>query len=163
MEGKMTRRTTTTAITGLLIVLAIAVPAAAAEPQPNKASDDIPAQIKAAQDERIAVLTRLVEVLTGQYKTGTVDAAQVFSAENELCNAMLDSSDEPEKRVALLTKHLDKANDFLKSTQARVDSGTASVADAFRAKSLYLDIKIKLLRERSRKRPPATIPTEKQP
>ncbi|MGO9109803.1 MAG: hypothetical protein ACLP9L_11275 [Thermoguttaceae bacterium] len=149
----MTRRTTATAMAGLLILLAIMVPAAAAEPQP-KASDNDAAQLKALQDERVKVLTQLVEVLVSQYKLGIVDLAQVASTEDELCNALLDSTDEPEKRVALLTKQLEKANDVLRITQGRRQAGAAGVADVYRAKSLYLDIKIKLLRERSRKKPP---------
>ena len=108
----------TTAMTGLLILLAIAAPAAAAEPQP-KASEDDAAQLKAALDERVKVLTELVDELTAQYRVGTVDVAQVFSAENDLCNALLDSSDEPAKRVALLTKQLDKANNLVKANAQR--------------------------------------------
>ena len=85
----------------------------AGEP-PSKEIDHDAAQLKAAQNERIKVLTQLVEVLTEQYRVGTADFPQLFSAENELCNAQLDSTDEPAKRVALLTKQLDKANDFVK-------------------------------------------------
>ncbi len=79
----MKRFAMTTAMTGLLILLAIAAPAAAAEPQP-KASEDDAAQLKAALDERVKVLTELVDELTAQYRVGTVDVAQVFSAENDL-------------------------------------------------------------------------------
>jgi len=63
-------------------------------------------------------------------------------------------TDDPEKRVAVLTKHLDKASEFVKFVQGQVNAGIAGQADLLRAKSLYLDIKIKLLRERNRKRPP---------
>ena len=62
-------------------------PAAAIEPQ-SKAGDDDNAQLKAAQAERITVLTQLVDVLTGEYRVSTVNFNQLFSAENELCNAM---------------------------------------------------------------------------
>ena len=118
----------------------------------QKANDDNAAQRKAAQDERITVLTQLLQVMTSQHDSGTADVAQVCSAEKELCDALLDSTDNPEKRVALLTKQLDKANDFLRIEQARFDSGTLSQADLLRAKSLHLALKIKLLRERNTKR-----------
>ena len=122
----------------------------AAEPPP-KDSDNDAVQLKTAQNDRIEVLTQLVKELTAQYRVGTVDFAQVSSAEIELCDAMLDSTDEPAKRVALLTKQLDKANDAAKIAQARHDAGTVTHSDVLRAKSLCLDIKIRLLRERSRK------------
>jgi len=109
------------------------------------------AELKALQDERIKLLTQTVEVLTGQYNVGAADIAQVATAESELCNALLDSTDEPEKRIALLTKQLDRANGFVKVTQIRYQSGTVSNADVYRAKSQCLDVKIKLLRERSKK------------
>ena len=133
----------------------------AAESKPQT-SDNYAAQLKAAQDERVTVLTQLVEALTAQSRTGAAEVAQVFAAENELCKALLDSTDEPEKRIALLTKQLDKANDFLKTTQTRYDAGTVAPKDLFRAKSLYLDVDIKLLRERSGKRPLTRNPTSRE-
>jgi hypothetical protein len=137
-------------------------PASAAEPQ-SKASHNDAAQLKAAQDERIKVLTQIVETVAEQQKTGTVDVVdQLFSAESELCDALLDSTNEPEKRVALLTKQLDKANDFVKVLQARGEAGKVLLQDVLRAKSQYLGVKIKLLRERSKKRPPTPNPTGKQ-
>ncbi len=158
----MKRFAMTTAMTGLLILLAIVAPAAAAERQP-KASDDDAAQLKAALEERVKVLMELVEDLTAGYKIGTVDVTQVFSAENDLCTALLDSTDERAKRVALLTKQLDKANDILKITQARFESGTVTHVDLCRLKALCLDIKIKLLQERNKKKPLAPNPVGKQP
>ena len=129
----------------------------AAEPRSKSSADDA-VQLQAAQEERIKVLAQLVEELTAQYRQGAVDFAQVFSAENKLFDAQLDSADEPPKRVALLTTQLDKANDFLKIAEARRDSGMKFLeTDVLRAKSHYFGIKIKLLRERSRMKPP-TIP-----
>jgi hypothetical protein len=123
----------------------------AAESKPQT-SDNYAAQLKAAQDERVTVLTQLVEALTAQSRTGAAEVAQVFAAENELCKALLDSTDEPEKRIALLTKQLDKMNRLVQMTQALVKAGIVSQADLLRAKSLYLDVKIKLLRERNANR-----------
>ena len=97
------------------------------------------------------MLTEVVEVLTAQFKVATVDFIQLSTAQDELCDAQLDATDEPEKRVALLTKQLDRANDVVKFVQGRFDAGTVTQVDVCRAKSLYLGIKIKLLRERNRK------------
>ena len=158
----MTRRTTTTAMAGFLILLAVTIQAVAAEPRPTASGDDT-AQLKTLLDERVKVLTQLVEVLTSHYKLGFIGLPQLLSAENELCNALLDSTDDPEKRVALLTKQLDNANNIRGITQGRRQAGQVDVADVYRAESLYLDIKIKLLRERNRKRPTTPDSTGKQP
>jgi hypothetical protein len=157
----MIHRTTTIAMTGLLLSLAILVPASAAGPQ--KASKDDAAELKAAQDERIKVLTQLVEGLTAQCRTGSADLGQVFAAETDLCNAMLESTDDPEKRVVFLSTQLDKMGEMVKTTQALLNAGAAPATDLLRAKSLNLDIKIKLLRERSRQRMPTLKQTGNHP
>ena len=118
----------------------------AAERRP-KPDDDNAAQLKAAKEERVELLAGVVEILTSNYKSGSVDILQVFSAENELCAAQLDSTAEPEKRIALLTKQLDTANDFLKVVQARFDAGNVTELDLLQAKTQRLGFKIKLLQE----------------
>jgi hypothetical protein len=77
--------------------------------------------------------------------------AEVFSAEHELCNAVLDSTKEPERKIALLAKLVERANEVVTSTQARFAKGQATESDVLRAKALCLGIKIKLLRERNQK------------
>ena len=47
----------------------------------------------------------------------------------------------PEKRVALLTKQVDMANDILKIVQARFEAGTVTELDICRVKSLHLGLK----------------------
>ena len=93
-----------------------------------------------------------MEIVTSQHKVAAVDYSQVASAESDLCNALLDSTDESEKRIALLTKQLEKANDFVTVMQGRFDAGSVSEIDLSRAKVLCLDVKIKLLRESSSER-----------
>ena len=105
--------------------------------------------MKAAQDERIKVLTRLVDVAKAPCKVGAGGEAELFSAEQELCNAQLDSTDDPEKRIALLTKLLEQANAVLADTQRRFDTGKALESDVLRAKSVSLGVKIRLLREQN--------------
>ena len=132
----------------------------AAEPKP-KASDNDAAQLKALQDEQVSDLTRLVDALAVRNKGGSFDVAGLCSAENDLCNALFDSTDDPDKRIAVLAKQLETANDLLKLTQVRFNEGLVTYVDLGRAKSLYLGLKIKLLRERGRKRPPMPAPTGK--
>jgi hypothetical protein len=155
MEEKMARCGMAICVILSPITLAVLAPTIAAAPQPT-AGDDA-SELKATQEERIKVLTELVDGLTSQYKSGTVEFGQVVAAENELCNALLDATDDPDKRIALLTKQLDRAGESLKVTQARHDAGTVTFVDVARAKSQYLELKIKLLRERSRKKSAAPI------
>lgn len=138
-------------LVGIVSLLTI-VTAWAAEPQPRAIGNNAN-ELKAAQVERVTVLTRLVEVLAAQYKSGQVSVADVFSAEHELCDAVLDSSDEPETKIALLTKLADRANEVLASTQGRFANGQASESEVLRAKSACLGIKITLVRERNKKKP----------
>ena len=159
----MTLRITAIPISQFLIFLTIVVSASSAvEPQPVKTSDNGATQLKALQDEQVKVLTQLVQGLAAQFKSGSIHVAEVCAAENELCNALYDATDEPEQRIAVLAKQAERASDLLKLTQGRFDAGTLIYTDVCRAKSLYLGIKIKLLRERSRKSPPAPDATEKR-
>jgi outer membrane protein TolC len=145
----------------VLIYLAALVPAAAAEPAP-KAGENDAAQLKALQEERIKVLDLLVQITLGQYRTGTADFNQLSSAQNDLCDAQLEATDEPEKRIAIITKQVDLAGDVLKMAQSRREAGTVTDAEVCRANAQYLGLKIKLLRERAAKRP-APAPAEKKP
>ena len=145
----MIPRITALFIAGLAIAMAAQVPAIADQSQARESKDDA-AELKAVQAERIKVLTQAVDVLTAQYMVGTVDFCQVAAAETDLCNALLDSTDDPDKRTALLAKQLDRATGILKVTQSRFDAGTVTQADVLRAKSHQLDIKIKLLRNRKK-------------
>jgi hypothetical protein len=139
----MSRRTLT--LVSFVGFLAILVPVIAAQP---KAGNDDAAQLKAALEERIKVLTRAEEILQSQYKQGTVDFATLVAVDKELCKAELDTYDEPAKRISLLEKHLKKADDLQQITEGRYKSGTVSSVDMELAKADYLNVKIQLLRER---------------
>ena len=144
----MTRRIAVTVLSGLLILLAFVVRSTTAERQPEPKDDDA-AQLKALQDERVEVLTKLVTVTTAHYEQGTCGIEDNISAQNQLVAAQLDSTDEPEKRVALLTQQVELANTLLKMAEQRQEAGITTVVDVYRAKSCLLDVKIRLLRERT--------------
>jgi outer membrane protein TolC len=136
-------------ITGVLILSSITL---AAE-QKGKAPDDLKAQIKALQKERIETLARLVEVCSAQYRVGANTFLSVLGAQDELVSAQLDATDKPEERVALLTNQVKIATDVLEVVQSHEKTARATQADVCRAQSHLLDIKIKLLRERGRLSP----------
>jgi outer membrane protein TolC len=111
------------------------------------------AEVKELQKERVAVLTLLVKIVAAQYATGTVDFHQVAQAQRELLDAKVDSAGSPEERIALFEEQLKLASEILKVAQARFESGRVSQPDVLRAKAFYLDVKIKLVRERAKPKP----------
>jgi len=145
----MTRFVSGTAATAVIVILAIVAPSTCAEPQ-GKAKDDDAAQLKALQEERVEVLTELVKYTTAQYQEGVVTIDAVLSAQNELVAAKLDATDETDKRIALLTQQLEMVTRLLKIIEARHEMGRTTITDVYRARSLVLDVKIKLARERGK-------------
>jgi len=128
-------------------------------PVATPASSAIAAPLKAAQRERVRVLSELVRAVNEEFKVGASKLAQVAAAENELSNAVLTSTDDPERRIALLTKQLDRASNLVKEIQALHDAGAegGTQCDLLGAKSLYLGIKVKLLQENSNAIPTTNI------
>ena len=151
----MTRHTTTL-VAGFTAFLAILVPIIAAAPQPNDA-----AQLKAAQEERIKIFEVLLKSVTSRYKAGILSYAELYPAQRELCNAKLDATDDPDKRIAVLTQLLEAAGDQLKHQQNNVSRGIGNNEEnTFRANAEYLRIKIQLLRERAKSKAMATQSAE---
>jgi outer membrane protein TolC len=137
------KRFSVAGIVACLILAAINIHASAAE----VASADVAAQIKTLQKERVETLKSLVELYVQYYREGKIDITPVIGAQTELVNAQLDAAEDREERIALLTERLNAVTSFLKLAEQRWMAGMSSQADVYRAKSLLLDTKIKLLRE----------------
>jgi hypothetical protein len=118
--------------------------------QQQGATDTEAAQISALQKERIATLQQLVTICVAQYQSGMLPFDSVAAAQEELLAAQLESTDKPEERVALLKEHLNIVESLCNSADKMFKGGRVSRPDVLRAKSRYLDVKIKLLRESSR-------------
>jgi CRISPR/Cas system-associated protein Csx1 len=146
----MTRHLTTL-IAGFMAVLVTLVHITAAESQPKAGNDD--AQLKAAQEERIKMLKDVEEVNETFYAAEKVSLVYLLACDEDLCNAQLDFYDEPAKRIAVLEKHLAWADEYVKFVDVKVKAGTCLGVDLSSAKAYYLDIKIKLLRERAKSKP----------
>ena len=110
---------------------------------------DAVAQINAAQHERVEALTQLVKLALDQYEKGTTEVDAVVSAETALINAQVNAADTSEAKILVLTNAAKKETDFLKITEAKCEAGDAGSAEIDRARSLLLDAKIRLLRERT--------------
>jgi hypothetical protein len=132
---------------GVLILQAAVAQSTAAEPR-REAQNAQADELKALQEERIEALTKLVGMMTEQYRQGVRDIDAVLSARSRLIEAQLDATEGPEAKVALLTEQLADAATLLKVSEEMARTGRKSQADVFLAKSLHLDVKIKLLRER---------------
>jgi outer membrane protein TolC len=142
------RRSTIVAGVCLLSLSGILVLVVAAQ-QPGSASEHTATQIKALQKERSEALERVVAISTSQYQGGMLPFESVASAQRDLLSALLESTDKPEDRIALLTRQLENAANVLKIAEQRFQNGATTNADVYRAKAHYLGVKVKLLQERS--------------
>ncbi len=131
----------TRCLVSAIVLALIAAHVAAAE-------EDLAAQIKAAQKERVKVLTELAEIRTAQYKVEVIPCEFLVGAEVDLLNAQLDATDKREERIAVLEEGAKRRAELLKTVEGRLKAETTTEADVYRARSLLLDAKVRLLRER---------------
>ena len=106
------------------------------------------AQVKELQKKRIETLTKVVARYERLYQTGQSDFEPVFDVQTQLANARLEASDKHEERVALLTDLVKGASERLRVTDDKYKAAMVGDAAPLQAKSLLLDAKIRLLRER---------------
>ena len=111
-------------------------------------NDKVVAQIKALQKEQVEHLTTLVKLVEDQYGIGATGTDAFVSAETALVNAQVNAADTAEAKILVLTNAAKKETDFLKIVEARFQAGTITQAEVCRARSVLLDSKIRLLRER---------------
>lgn len=140
-------------LTKLVIVLpslaAVPILLAHANAAEAKATPNYAAQIKQLQQERIAALTKVVDMRLEQYRMGRQDSRLVALAQAELLKAKLDAAEKPEDRIAVLEEHVKLATTILAETDNRWKAGVVHETDVLDAKANLLDVKIRLLRERS--------------
>jgi hypothetical protein len=137
----------------LLAMTAICTCLAAAGPSKENADDET-AELKKLQKEQVATLTKEVEILTVQNQAASVDFERLFLAQMELCDAKLDAADTPDERIAVLEEQLKLAESAQQTTEMRFAVGAlgTSQPDVLSAKSLCLKIKIRLVRERGKRK-----------
>ena len=145
----MQRFTLTIMFSGLLSILLLATASLAAESSRDPVQDDA-AEIRALQQERIAALTGVVQILLEHYRHGNVDFRTLALAQTDLLAAQFDATDDAKERIALLERQLKVASEALESAVRKVEAGRANEVESLQAKAQVLDIKIKLLRERGK-------------
>jgi hypothetical protein len=111
------------------------------------AKDDVAAQIKAAEKERIEALTELVKIDTELWKTKWTGLATLTQAKADLANARADAADTSEAKVLVLTEAAKEQAEVVRITEARAGLMDTQ-ADVDRERLHLLDYRIRLLRER---------------
>jgi outer membrane protein TolC len=76
-------------------------------------------------------------------------------AQAKLLKAKLDAAEKPEERIAVLEEHVKLATTIATETNNRWKAGVVHELEALDAKASLLDVKIRLLRERSKVKAPA--------
>jgi hypothetical protein len=136
-----------------IALCALALPGVRHAPgqQHDQTATGYAAKLKALQKERIDILSRNVKILEVQYKVGAVDFKQFAAAEMELLDAQLDCSETPTERIAYLEKGNELAKAAVEFTEGRFKNGyNQTELDVNRSKAVYLDLQIKLLKERQK-------------
>jgi len=134
-------------ITSRSLFLAILV--ALSSSQAAAAEDELTAQIKALQTERIVTLSNLAAYCKGEFEMGMMHAEAAIDADADLLKARLDAAAKPDERIAILSEHVKGQTELLKLIEGRRQAATVGLVNVYRARSLLLNTKIMLLRERS--------------
>ena len=146
------KRFAITVLLNCLLAGPLLVPQTKAAESPSEPVQDVAAEIKALQKERIAALTGAVQMLLAQYQQGRSDFRPLALAQTDLLAAEFDATDDANERIVLLERELKVATDALDIAERKVQVGRANAVESLQAKALVLDIRIKLLRERSKAR-----------
>jgi len=125
---------------GLAAVPVLLAHATAAE---TKSSPNYDAQIKQLQQERIAALTKVVEMRLEQYRLGAQDSRLLTLAQAELLQAKLDAAEKAEERIAVLEEQAKLVTTILTETQNRWKAGVAHESEVLDAKANLLAIRQK--------------------
>jgi hypothetical protein len=149
-EEIMTRCSIVTIVAGLIILPAIHVYAA---DQKEDSSNDVTAEIKRLQKDRLIDLASIVKDLTEQYRVGAIDFEPLGHAQTELVNAQLDATDKPEERIALLKEQVKSQMAVLKIAAARAKAGTVRSVDVPRARAVLSATEIRLSQEELKQKP----------
>ena len=114
---------------------------------------DRDAEIRALLEERHKTLTKVLELLTAQYKEGATDFSKIYVAMKELTKASVELDCSPEKRLAALRADLESAKGILQLAKERFDNGQVTEVDVLQARLMLINATIELLREEGKSQP----------
>ena len=131
----------------VLLCVFLSVPVNPARAQPP--AKDPAAKLESLMEERRDVLQKAVEILTAQYRVGTVDFRRLSLALNRLGTAKLELAKNQDERIAACQKQIESRRDIEKICQARLKAGTVTEADVLDASAERMTAEIRLLREKA--------------
>jgi outer membrane protein TolC len=106
--------------------------------------------IKALQKQKIEALTEMIRICMLQYEMGVGEFASYANAQHALVSAQLESTDNPQERITLLTAQLKLAEKVLQCSERKFEAGIGmGLIDVLRANILCLDIRIQLVKEKN--------------
>jgi hypothetical protein len=109
---------------------------------------DITAEIKALQHEKVETLAKLVAFRRAEFAEGLPRCEAFLAAEAELIDAQIDAAENAEQRISLLADHVKNQAEFLKIVEGMRQHNSIGLAEVYRARTLLMNMKIQLLRER---------------
>ena len=109
------------------------------------------AEIRACGQNVLNTLTRVVARYDRLYQMGRLEFEPVFDVQVQLANARLDATEKHAERVALLEELVKGAAERLRVTEDKYHAAIVGDASPLQARSLLLDAKIRLSREREKK------------
>jgi hypothetical protein len=134
--------------------LLVCIPAAAilwcslATPEEAKKADDLAAEIRSLQKERIAILQQAVHLSRTMYEGGRRNFEPVVRTHLELLDAELDGAETVAERIKLLSTQLKMTDESVELTKQLFELGKTSNLEYTQAKALQIRIKISLLKSR---------------
>ncbi len=131
----------------VLLCVFLSAPVIPARAQPP--AKDPAAKLESLMEERRDVLQKAVEILTAQYRVGTVDFRRLSLALNRLGTAKLELAKNQDERIAACQKQIESRRDIEKICQARLEAGTVTEADVLDASAERMTAEIRLLREKA--------------
>ena len=105
--------------------------------------------------ERVKILQRAVDIWKAQYSGGTGNYSDVYKAQSELDEALVDATRSREERIELLQQHCKTLEGSLRIAETMVEQRAANEVEATEARGSLLQAQIRLLQ--------AQVPAAEQP
>jgi outer membrane protein TolC len=107
-------------------------------------------KIKELLQERLALLTKLANQTTADYKAGKASFDRVHQAQLRMANARLELCESDNQRIAVLEEIVTMARGYEKTADALYSAGKVSISDRLLATAARLDAEIALERAKTK-------------
>jgi outer membrane protein TolC len=104
-------------------------------------------QIEDLLRERQAILQKLVEVVTEEYRQGTNGFESVVRATDQLIEAELELAKDSKARIVVLERRVELMTNVFSMVEAKFKAGQVTQAQVLAARAALLKSRIQLIRE----------------